>query len=140
MSARNPDRYALRDWGTTRLRLFLVEGGAILATREGCGIAALPSPASQALSDALAPWRHAPQPLDVYLAGMVGSRNGLHEVPYVPLPADCVAWSRASWSAQLTALYSSVLTRRSRSSRALAGDACAIEGLRYLADCVRAAA
>lgn len=103
-AARDPDRYALGDWGTTRLRLFLVERGAIVATREGCGIAALPSPASQALSDALAPWRHAHRSLDVYLAGMVGSRNGLHEVPYVPLPADCVAWSRASWSGALDGL------------------------------------
>ena len=101
---RDPDRYALGDWGTTRLRLFLVERGAVVATREGCGIAALPSPASQALSDALAPWRQPNQPLDVYLAGMVGSRNGLHEVPYVPLPADCVVWSRASWSGTLDGL------------------------------------
>lgn len=103
-ASRDPDRYALGDWGTTRLRLFLVEHGAIVATREGCGIAALPCPAPQALSDALAAWRHAHHSLDVYLAGMVGSRNGLHEVPYVPLPADCVAWSRASWSGSLDGL------------------------------------
>ena len=35
---------------------------------------------------------------------MVSSRNGLHEVPYVPLPTDCAAWSRAAWSRTLDGL------------------------------------
>jgi 2-dehydro-3-deoxygalactonokinase len=98
---RDSTRYVLGDWGTTRLRLFLLERDAIVATREAAGIGSLPASPHQVLIDSLTPWRRTNEPLDVYLAGMVGSRNGLHEVPYIPLPADCVAWSRTCWSGSL---------------------------------------
>jgi 2-dehydro-3-deoxygalactonokinase len=39
---------------------------------------------------------------------------------------------------QLAALYSIVLDTRGRSAQVLSGDACAIQGLLYLADCLRA--
>lgn len=97
-------RYVLGDWGTSRLRLFLLENARIVGHREAPGVAALTSDPAQALHEALAPWIDPQQPLDVYLAGMIGSRNGLHEVPYVLLPADCTVWAQAAWSTSLEGL------------------------------------
>ena len=90
----------LGDWGASRLRLFLVRSGDIAESREGPGIAASAAP-MQVLVDCVAPWRQVHGTLDIYLAGMVGSRNGIHEVAYVPLPADSITWSRACWSTSL---------------------------------------
>lgn len=98
---RDRHRYALGDWGTSRLRLFLVEDDAIVARSEGPGIAAQSSPPVQVLAQLLAPWREAARTIDVYLAGMAGSRNGLHEAPYVPLPADSATWARGAWHGSL---------------------------------------
>jgi 2-dehydro-3-deoxygalactonokinase len=100
-STQNSDRYALGDWGTSRLRLFLIEADEVAARLEGPGIASLAASPAQVLIDLVAPWRTADRQLQVYLAGMVGSRNGWHEVPYLDLPADCTAWSRASWTTTL---------------------------------------
>jgi len=94
----NPQRHVLGDWGTTRLRLFLIEGGRVASQCEGPGIAALVAPPSQVLTQLVTPWRRPDDRLDVYLAGMVGSRNGWHEVPYLPLPTDCAAWCDAGWT------------------------------------------
>lgn len=77
------------DWGTSNLRAFrLAEDGTVL-DRHGaaCGILAVPPgdfPAT--LARAIAPWlrdgeRH------VLLCGMVGSRQGWIEAPYLPCPA-----------------------------------------------------
>jgi 2-dehydro-3-deoxygalactonokinase len=95
--ARHSNAFVLGDWGASRLRLFLVRSGDIAESSEGPGIAESAAP-MQVLIDCVAPWRQAHGVLDIYLAGMVGSRNGIHEVDYVPLPADCVTWSRACWS------------------------------------------
>lgn len=40
-------------------------------------------------------------PMDVWLSGMIGSRNGLFEVPYAVLPVDCAAWARAACSTRV---------------------------------------
>lgn len=98
--ARNSNAFILGDWGASRLRLYLVVDGGLAETREGPGIADSAAP-MQVLIDCIAPWQRVHGALDIYLAGMVGSRNGIHEVPYVPLPVDCVTWSRACWSTSL---------------------------------------
>ncbi|HJY42510.1 MAG TPA: 2-dehydro-3-deoxygalactonokinase [Steroidobacteraceae bacterium] len=94
----NPHRHVLGDWGTTRLRLFLIEGDRVASQCEGPGIASLVASPPQILTQLVAPWRRPEDRLDVYLAGMVGSRNGWHEVPYLPLPTDCAAWCNAAWT------------------------------------------
>jgi 2-dehydro-3-deoxygalactonokinase len=78
------------DWGTTSFRADLVTGaGEVLGHVEtpqgiselgGCGFEAV-------LLVALAPWRRTHGPLPVVALGMVTSRNGWIEVPYVPCPA-----------------------------------------------------
>ena len=93
--------FVLGDWGTSRLRLSLIVGGEVAATRVGPGIAEASAAPLQVLIDCVAAWRQSHGALDIYLTGMVGSRNGIHEVPYVPLPADRVTWSRACWSTSL---------------------------------------
>lgn len=120
--SRDPQRYALGDWGTTRRRLFLVEGNSIVARHEGPGIAALPSSPAQTLIQSLASWRQADRPIEVYLTGMVGSRNGLHEVPYLPLPVDCTSWSRAAWNGSVDGIAVTIAAGLCSSLSAQTGD------------------
>lgn len=77
------------DWGTTNLRAFrLAADGTVLEAREAPGrglmhVAAGGYPV--ALAEVLGGW--ADEGLPVLAAGMVGARQGWHEVPYVPAPA-----------------------------------------------------
>jgi 2-dehydro-3-deoxygalactonokinase len=93
-------RYVLGDWGTSRLRLFLLEGDLVADSCDGPGIASLAAASAesrvQTLAGLVAPWTNAARPVRVVLCGMAGSRNGLLEVPYTGLPADAAAWSRES--------------------------------------------
>ncbi|WP_186417635.1 2-dehydro-3-deoxygalactonokinase [Bosea sp. CS1GBMeth4] len=78
------------DWGTTRARAFLIgEDGAVLAKRVADrGIQSVPSggfPA--AFAEIAGELRRARPDAAVLLAGMVGSRNGWVEAPYVACPA-----------------------------------------------------
>ena len=80
------------DWGTTSLRAFrLGADGAVLDRYEAQGgILAVPAggfPA--ALEAAVGPWLSAGEDR-VLLSGMVGSRQGWVEAPYVPCPAGAV--------------------------------------------------
>lgn len=79
------------DWGTSSLRAYLLAAdGALLDRRAtGYGIQHLPAGGYAAAFRGVAgdwldrcPW------LPVVAAGMVGSRNGWQEVPYVACPAD----------------------------------------------------
>src|SRR5512138_47598 len=85
------------DWGTSHLRLFLCRGTQVLERRDGPGVAELSTHAQAqaharrfavALSAAFAPLLRVHGPMNVCLAGMVGSRNGWQEAPYVPCPLD----------------------------------------------------
>jgi len=89
--------HILGDWGTTRLRLFRTEDGAIVDRLDGPGIGQLAGSPAETLAVTLAPWREAARASGVLLCGMAGSRNGLVEVPYAPCPADAALW-RASLS------------------------------------------
>lgn len=77
------------DWGTSSFRAWaLAADGTVLAeTREGQGILAVPDGDFDcAFQAALGPWLRPGLP--VIAAGMITSRNGWVETPYLPLPLD----------------------------------------------------
>lgn len=76
------------DWGTTHLRLHLCRGAAVLDMADGAGIGALSAGVEATLFEAIEPWARKYGRLPIWLAGMVGSRNGWREVPYALCPAD----------------------------------------------------
>jgi 2-dehydro-3-deoxygalactonokinase len=82
----------LCDWGSSRLRAFLQVDGEIVARREGSGIGALTGPAIGELRDALQPWSNTRFDR-IVMCGMGGSRNGIVEVPYAPMPAGLPEWA-----------------------------------------------
>jgi 2-dehydro-3-deoxygalactonokinase len=92
------------DWGTSTFRADLVEAdGTIRAHIETQdGIQSLAKDQFPVVLDrALTPWRKAHGPLSIYAAGMIGSRNGWIEMPYVPTPADVRALAAAVKSVAL---------------------------------------
>src|SRR5262249_771291 len=80
------------DWGTSNLRLYRIENGQVTGRRDGPGIGKIQGSVADALRAAIGDW--APQAIT--LAGMVGSRNGLVEVPYAPCPAGVTDWRAAA--------------------------------------------
>lgn len=85
------------DWGTSAFRAALVgEDGSVLDRRQ----AALGIRFSQgtdfeaAMRGQIGPWLDAHPDAPVHAAGMIGSRNGWVEVPYVACPADARALAR----------------------------------------------
>ena len=75
------------DWGSTRLRAFLLDrNGHIFAQRKSDqGILTLAGQNfGDILSAATADWPAVP----ILMAGMIGSRNGWVETPYLPCPAN----------------------------------------------------
>ncbi len=77
------------DWGTTSLRAFLLDGaGAILDRRDGPhGIMSVKDgDFAGVLSKTIGPWISGGPP-PVLLSGMIGSRQGWVEAPYVDVPA-----------------------------------------------------
>jgi 2-dehydro-3-deoxygalactonokinase len=75
------------DWGTSSLRAYLLDGaGAILERRSAAaGITTIKDGAfAPVLAAAIAGW---PADALVVLSGMIGSRQGWREAPYVPCPA-----------------------------------------------------
>ena len=75
------------DWGTTALRAYrLADDGRVLETRSsGDGILAVEGAFAAALERAVGDWA-ADGTAPVLLSGMVGSRQGWHETPYLPCP------------------------------------------------------
>jgi 2-dehydro-3-deoxygalactonokinase len=81
------------DWGTTRLRLWLLDAaGAVLAERRGDDglISARDKGFSAVLESHLAALA-APKDLSIIICGMAGSRQGWLEAPYVDTPAPLAA-------------------------------------------------
>lgn len=82
------------DWGSTRLRAFLLGAdGAVLASRQSeQGASTLSGEAAfaQALAAVTGDWPALP----VLACGMVGSQHGWREAPYAPCPADAAALAR----------------------------------------------
>jgi len=95
-------RFVLGDWGTSRLRLFLLEGDETIDACEGPGIARLagtpPAGRIDTLAGLVERWIDGPQSIRVLLSGMAGSRNGLYEVAYASLPVGSPEWTRAARS------------------------------------------
>lgn len=78
------------DWGTSSLRAYLYDvDGKVIATRQHAwGIRQLPEGGfAAALRAITAGW----PPCVIVAAGMIGSRQGWREVPYLDLPADAAA-------------------------------------------------
>ncbi|TAD90681.1 MAG: 2-dehydro-3-deoxygalactonokinase [Alphaproteobacteria bacterium] len=80
------------DWGTTSLRAHRVVDGVVVETRSSSdGILTVAADGWQdALNRHIGDWRREEGAATV-LSGMVGSRQGWHEVAYQPLPADAHA-------------------------------------------------
>jgi 2-dehydro-3-deoxygalactonokinase len=78
------------DWGTSSMRsALLAHDGALLDERSnGPGILAVPANGfASALSEHIQPWRTQHGQLPIILSGMIGSRQGWAEVPYLACPA-----------------------------------------------------
>lgn len=87
------------DWGTSSLRAYLFDGdGSVRETRaQPWGLRQLPAGGfDAALNQITAGWPALPQ----LACGMVGSRSGWREVPYVDLPADTGELGAAALSVQ----------------------------------------
>jgi 2-dehydro-3-deoxygalactonokinase len=74
------------DWGTSRLRAYLVasDGRSLDKVESGEGIGQLDGGHEAVFDRLTAQWPRLP----AIMAGMVGSRQGWREAPYVPCPAD----------------------------------------------------
>ncbi|MBI3728952.1 MAG: 2-dehydro-3-deoxygalactonokinase, partial [Burkholderiales bacterium] len=81
------------DWGSTGLRIFLIaQNGQLIDSREAAsgisvmqgGQAAYVQVLQELAGDWLASWPDVP----LLACGMVGSKHGWQEVPYVQSPAD----------------------------------------------------
>ncbi|RWF48619.1 MAG: 2-dehydro-3-deoxygalactonokinase [Mesorhizobium sp.] len=87
--AGNVPAVAALDWGTTRLRAWLIDGaGKVLAERRGDDglITAREKGFANVLEGHLAAMG-APEELPVIICGMAGSRQGWLEAPYVSVPS-----------------------------------------------------
>ena len=87
-----PPRTALLglDWGTTTLRGYLIgDNGAVLAERSAdAGILNIQNGAfAAALIELAGDWLAADEGFPIVASGMIGSRQGWVEVPYVEIPA-----------------------------------------------------
>jgi 2-dehydro-3-deoxygalactonokinase len=98
------DRRIYGDWGTTSLRLWLVEDGTVAECRNGPGIGQPSDTPAETLRAAIAPWIAERSPSHIRLCGMVGARNGLHEVAYADCPVDVARWRRTAADLTLDAL------------------------------------
>ncbi|MCC4610341.1 2-dehydro-3-deoxygalactonokinase [Xanthomonas campestris] len=80
------------DWGTSSLRAYLLDAtGAVLEQRRGSdGILACQGRFAEVLTRLIAGWNG-----PLLLSGMIGSRNGWVEQPYLPCPADTAALAQA---------------------------------------------
>ncbi len=88
-----PDDAALLsvDWGTSSLRIYLLrDDGTVIDEREDAlGIMAVADGRfAEALHGACAPWLAQYGPLPAFLSGMIGSRQGWIEAPYLDCPVD----------------------------------------------------
>ena len=84
------------DWGTTNMRAFRLRDGAVIGRAEGGpGLLAVPPGGfAGALRDLVGPWLAAGE-RRILMAGMVGSRQGWVETPYLPCPADLAGLAEA---------------------------------------------
>jgi 2-dehydro-3-deoxygalactonokinase len=84
------------DWGSTRLRLWLLRDGEVVDQRDGPGIIGLERAAAAVLLSAIQPWREREQIGRIVLCGMAGARGGLFEAPYAECPVTREEWVGAA--------------------------------------------
>ncbi|RWC56536.1 2-dehydro-3-deoxygalactonokinase [Mesorhizobium sp.] len=84
---------AVVDWGTTRMRVWLIDGqGKVLAERRGDdGLITAQQKGFSTLLEGHLAAMGAPEALPVIICGMAGSRQGWLEAPYVTVPAPLSA-------------------------------------------------
>lgn len=87
-----PDKTALigLDWGTTSFRAYRMDADGRILDRlsSDLGIMAVADgDFAAALRQQIAPWLFGPAHPPILASGMIGSRQGWHEAPYVALPA-----------------------------------------------------
>lgn len=86
------------DWGTSSLRAYLLDDVSLVLDerRFDYGIRNLPAGGFEAaFAEACADWRQMHPEVPLIACGMVGSRQGWSEVPYLSCPTDCDAVSRS---------------------------------------------
>jgi 2-dehydro-3-deoxygalactonokinase len=81
---------AAADWGTTRLRVWLLDaaGGVIAERRSDEGLLAAQPDRFEAILERQLAEMGAPASLPVVICGMAGSRQGWVEAPYITVPAS----------------------------------------------------
>ena len=84
------------DWGTSRLRLFRISDGHIVARRDGPGIGTVGPGAEQALAETIEPLMTDGAPDEIALCGMIGARDIWVEAPYADCPAIEDDWRAAA--------------------------------------------
>ncbi len=79
------------DWGSTNCRAALLDGAGGIVERQDGGAGIFERGAAifaEQLRDIVMPWRSQHADLPVILSGMIGSRDGMIEVPFVHCPAS----------------------------------------------------
>jgi 2-dehydro-3-deoxygalactonokinase len=92
------EQHILGDWGTTHLRLYLIEQRRVARVREAAGIGHLSAPPAEVLTSEIQAWLGRTQSIDVVLSGMASARTGLAELPYVRAPARLDEWVQGARS------------------------------------------
>ena len=91
--------HAFLDWGTNECRIWLLNDRGEVAdrieTRTGIQ-SVLKGDFETLLTAAIDGWRNVHGPLSILAVGMIGSRNGWIEMPYVPTPSTLADMARAT--------------------------------------------
>lgn len=85
------------DWGTSNRRAWALDGMGRVVAEKGDGEGLLGVKAggfARSFADFAAPWLSPDRVLPVLMCGMVGSKMGWAEVPYIAAPADLASLSR----------------------------------------------
>lgn len=99
--------HVLGDWGTTRLRLFRLDGEDVVARLDGPG--ALEGDAEAALAERLDLWKAEGPLSEVVLCGMAGAPGALVAAGYAACPADAAKWLSSRTRLEVTGIPVSVL-------------------------------
>ncbi|MDF2640250.1 MAG: 2-dehydro-3-deoxygalactonokinase [Novosphingobium lindaniclasticum] len=99
--------FVLGDWGTTRLRLFRLDGEDVVARLSGPG--ALEGDAEAALAERLDLWKAEGPLSEVVLCGMAGAPGALVAAGYAACPADAAQWLSSRARLEVAGIPVSVL-------------------------------
>lgn len=99
--------HVLGDWGTTRLRLFRLDGEDVVARLSGPG--ALEGDAEAALAERLDLWKAEGPLSEVVLCGMAGAPGALVAAGYAACPADAAKWLSSRTRLEVAGIPVSVL-------------------------------